>query len=70
VLGTPSGLSFIPAHLAERVAEISDDIRVRDVFGKRRLAERTYSSAEIDVPTWADHIERDFQQWKRQFEAG
>jgi regulator of RNase E activity RraA len=70
VLGTPSGLSFIPAHLAVRVAEVSDDIRVRDVFGKLRLAERAYTSAEIDVPTWAEHIERDFQQWKRDAEPG
>lgn len=64
VLGTPSGLMFIPPALAHGVAAASEDIRVRDVFGKLRLAERVYTSAEIDVPTWTEHIERDFQQWK------
>jgi 4-hydroxy-4-methyl-2-oxoglutarate aldolase len=64
VLGTPSGLMFIPPSLAHRVAKASEDIRIRDVFGKLRLSERIYTSAEIDVPTWTDHIEQDFQQWK------
>ncbi len=66
VLGTPSGVTFIPAHLAERVADASEDTRIRDVFGKERLAERRYTSADIDVPEWADHIEADFQGWKAQ----
>ena len=65
VLGTPSGLMFIPPALAGRVAEASEDIRIRDVFGKVRLSERVYTSAEIDVPTWMDHIEQDFQRWKK-----
>jgi regulator of RNase E activity RraA len=64
VLGTPSGVSFIPAHLAGPVAELSADIRVRDVFGKLRLSQRTYTGAEIDVPTWPTHIEDDFQRWR------
>ncbi|HEX6521401.1 MAG TPA: hypothetical protein VF070_15535 [Streptosporangiaceae bacterium] len=65
VLGTPSGLIFIPPDLAQSVAGASEDIRIRDVFGKLRLSERVYTSAEIDVPTWTDHIEQDFQQWKK-----
>jgi 4-hydroxy-4-methyl-2-oxoglutarate aldolase len=65
VLGTPSGLIFIPPALAHSVAEASEDIRIRDVFGKLRLSQRTYTSAEIDVPTWTDHIEQDFRQWKK-----
>jgi 4-hydroxy-4-methyl-2-oxoglutarate aldolase len=66
VLGTPSGLIFIPPHLAARVAERSADIRVRDVFGKLRLSEQVYTSAEIDVGTWAAHIEEDFQRWRKE----
>jgi regulator of RNase E activity RraA len=65
VLGTPSGLIFVPPQLAQSVAEASEDIRIRDVFGKLRLSQRTYTSADIDVPTWTDHIEQDFQQWKK-----
>ncbi len=64
VLGTPTGVTFIPAHLAEKVAAASEDTRVRDVFGKQRISERRYTSADIDVPAWAEHIEQDFQEWK------
>jgi 4-hydroxy-4-methyl-2-oxoglutarate aldolase len=64
VLGTPSGLMFIPPQLAQRVAEVSEDVRVRDVFGKLRLSEGVYTSAEIDVGRWPEHIEEDFLRWK------
>jgi regulator of RNase E activity RraA len=69
VLGTPTGVTFIPPHLAERVAAVAEDVAVRDIFGKQRLAERTYGSAQIDVPVWAPEIEADFQQWRREHEA-
>ena len=64
VLGTPTGITFIPPHLAEEVADVAEDVAVRDVFGKLRLAERRYSSADIDVPVWPEHIEADFRQWQ------
>ena len=63
VLGTPTGVIFIPPHLARQVADESEAIRVRDVFGKLRLTDRIYTSADIDVPVWADHIEADFSAW-------
>lgn len=66
VLGTPSGVTFIPPHLAQEVVEKSEDIRVRDKFGKLRLDEGTYSSGEIDVPTWREDIEADFVAWKKE----
>jgi 4-hydroxy-4-methyl-2-oxoglutarate aldolase len=64
VLGTDTGVTFIPAHLAEEVADVAEDVAVRDVFGKQRLSERVYSSAEIDVQDWAPGIESDFQAWR------
>jgi regulator of RNase E activity RraA len=64
ILGTPTGIAVIPAHLAAEVAADSEDTRVRDVFGKQRLAQRRYTSAEIDVPRWSEDIETDFQQWR------
>jgi 4-hydroxy-4-methyl-2-oxoglutarate aldolase len=64
VLGTPTGIAVIPAHLAAEVAAVSEDTRVRDVFGKQRLSERRYTSAQIDVSTWSDDIEADFQPWR------
>jgi regulator of RNase E activity RraA len=66
VLGTASGLVFIPPHLADKVATVSADIRIRDVFGKLRLSEGVYTSAQIDVGTWETPIEDDFQQWRKE----
>ena len=37
---------------------------MRDEFGKLRLGEGKYTSGEIDVPTWREDIETDFQAWK------
>ena len=63
VLGTREGVSFIPAHLAEEVVTRSEDVRQRDVFGKSRIADGIYTSGQIDVSTWADDIEADYQAW-------
>ncbi|MEM7531534.1 MAG: RraA family protein [Chloroflexota bacterium] len=63
VLGTATGVTFIPAHLAQEVVETSEDIRVRDIFGKLRLSEGKYTPGEIDVGKWADPIEADYQDW-------
>src|SRR5689334_18224198 len=64
ILGTPTGVIVIPPHLAQEVVESSEDIRVRDEFGKQRLAEGKYTSGEIDVGTWREDIEADFLAWK------
>src|SRR5215216_1077328 len=65
ILGTPTGVIAIPPHLVQEVVERSEDIRVRDEFGKMRLGEGKYTSGEIDVPTWREDIEADFQAWKQ-----
>lgn len=65
VLGTPTGVIFIPAHLVQPVVERSEDIRVRDDFSKQRLAEGKYTSGEIDVAVWREDIEADFQHWRK-----
>ncbi|MCC7359442.1 MAG: hypothetical protein IT317_08200 [Anaerolineales bacterium] len=63
VLGTPSGVLFIPPHLAQKVVEESEDTRVRDEFGKSRLAEGIWTSGQIDS-VWSDEIKADFENWK------
>jgi 4-hydroxy-4-methyl-2-oxoglutarate aldolase len=70
VLGTPTGVIFIPPHLATEVAERAAETLVRDKFGKLRLAEGTYTSGEIDVQTWRADIEADFLAWKESVKAG
>jgi 4-hydroxy-4-methyl-2-oxoglutarate aldolase len=64
VLGTREGVTFIPPHLVQEVVERSEAVRLRDVFGKQRLAEGTYTSGQIDVSVWAPEIEADFVKWQ------
>jgi 4-hydroxy-4-methyl-2-oxoglutarate aldolase len=63
VLGTPSGVIFIPPHLAQEVVETAEDVQSRDIFGKHCLSIGKYTPGEIDVPTWPALIEADYQQW-------
>lgn len=60
VLGTPSGVIFIPPHLAELTVVQAEKAQVRDVFGFIRLKEGTYTTAQIDaswtVPLWEDFL--------------
>lgn len=65
VLGTELGVTFIPPQLVADVADESRRTQHRDHFGKLRLAERTYTTTEIDTGTWAPHIEADYQEWSR-----
>jgi len=64
VLGTPTGVIFIPPHLVQEVVEQSEDIRVRDDWGKQQLADGTYTPGEIDSK-WTEKIEADFAAWKQ-----
>lgn len=64
VLGTPTGVTFIPAHLAARVADVAEDVAVRDVYGKGRIADGTFTSAVIDDEPWPEHVETAFQVWR------
>lgn len=64
VLGARTGIVFIPPHLVEEVVTTSEDVRIRDEFGKQRLRERAYTSGQIDG-AWEDHIEADFEEWRK-----
>jgi len=65
VLGTPAGVIFIPAHLAEPTAVHAEKSQVRDIFGFIRLKELTYTTAQIDG-AWTAAMWQDFINW---FEA-
>jgi 4-hydroxy-4-methyl-2-oxoglutarate aldolase len=62
VFGTPTGVIFIPPHLVQQVVERSEDIRMRDRFGKQRLSEGRFTPGEIDQ-AWSPEIENDYQNW-------
>jgi regulator of RNase E activity RraA len=64
VLGTPTGVIFIPPHLVGKVVDSAVDTLVRDEFGKMRLADGTYTSGDIDVSLWREGIEADFVAWR------
>ena len=63
VLGTRTGVTFIPPHLVQEIVEKSENTRERDVFGQLRLQEGRYTSGEIDVPNWKEAIEADYLEW-------
>ena len=62
VLGRSDGVIFVPPHLVEKVVTTSELIRLRDAFGKGRLAEGCYTPGQIDAQ-WSDEIEADFSGW-------
>ena len=62
VLGTMSGVLFIPAHLAEAACIAGEKEQCRDLFGFERLREGTYTSAQIDT-RWTVPIMEDFLEW-------
>lgn len=61
---TPSGATFIPAHLAAKVGPTMRTISERDTFTKARLREARYGAAELDLDSWPEDIERDYQEWR------
>ncbi len=62
VIGTQSGVYFIPPHIAEYVAEDAEKNHVRDIFGFLRLEEKAYTTAQIDAP-WTVPMWEDFLRW-------
>ncbi|MCK4591752.1 MAG: hypothetical protein KAT86_08365, partial [Candidatus Latescibacteria bacterium] len=64
VLGTPTGVLFIPPQHARQVVETSETIRLRDYFGKMRIREGVYTPGEVDSG-WSEVMEADFEGWKK-----
>lgn len=62
VLGTPSGVIFIPPHLAELTVVQAEKSQVRDIFGFIRLKEGAYTTAQIDA-SWNTALWQDFLDW-------
>ena len=67
VLGTPTGVTFIPPHLVQAIVDSAEYIQLRDNFGKQRLAEKKYTPGEIDVPKWRADIEQDYEAWLAEY---
>jgi 4-hydroxy-4-methyl-2-oxoglutarate aldolase len=68
LLSDPEGLIFVPAHLAEKVVESSENIRLRDEWGHQMLRERRYTPGQIDSK-WTPEMENEFQKWRETRQA-
>ena len=64
VLGTKSGVIFIPPHLVEEVVLSSENVRLKDEFGQQRIMEGKYTPGEVDRE-FSDEMKRDFENWKK-----
>ena len=62
VLGTISGVIFIPPQHAEKVVIGAEKSHVRDMFGFIRLDEKVYTTAQIDT-AWTVAMWDDFVNW-------
>ena len=62
VMGTISGVLFIPAQYAEEVVVNAEKSHIRDVFGFDRLRTGTYTTAQIDT-RWTTPMMEDFLNW-------
>ena len=62
VLGTISGVIFIPPHLAEEVCIHAEKSHLRDIFGFQRLKEKVYTTSQIDT-AWTYDMMKDFVSW-------
>ncbi|UCR88659.1 RraA family protein [Mycetocola spongiae] len=63
VLGTETGVTFIPAHLAAEVVAAAEEIGNRDRFSQSRIAAGIYTSAAVDIPVWPAPVEEDYRSW-------
>lgn len=62
VLGSVSGIVFIPPHLAQVVVERSERIRLEDFWGQMRIREGVYTSGQVDG-NWSEEMRADFAAW-------
>ena len=62
VLGSVSGVIFIPPHMALTVVEESERIRMEDYWGQLRIREGIYTSGQVDG-FWTDAMHIDFKSW-------
>ncbi len=62
VLSDPDGITFIPAQLAEQVADDSELTELRDDWGHTMLREQKYNPGQIDAQ-WTPAMIEEFNRW-------
>jgi len=61
----PEGLTFIPTHLAEKVADYSELTQLQDAWGHQMLREGKYAPGQIDA-RWTKEMIEEFNRWAEQ----
>jgi regulator of RNase E activity RraA len=62
VVSDPEGITFIPPHLAQRVADSSELTQLQDKWGHQMLREGKYTPGEIDG-RWTKEMIEEFNRW-------
>jgi 4-hydroxy-4-methyl-2-oxoglutarate aldolase len=62
VVSDPEGLTFIPPQLAEKVADSSELVQLRDDWGHQMLREGKYTPGQIDS-RWTKEMMVEFNTW-------
>lgn len=62
VVSDPEGITFIPAPLAEKVADISELTQLQDNWGHQLLREGKYTPGQIDG-RWTKEMIEEFNRW-------
>ncbi|MBV8069832.1 MAG: RraA family protein [Acidobacteriaceae bacterium] len=62
VLSDPDGITFIPAQLAQEVADDSELTQLRDDWGHTMLREQKYNPGQIDAQ-WTPAMIEEFNRW-------
>jgi len=65
VIGDPEGLTFVPAHLAQRVADETEMTRLVDEWGHTMLRDGKYTPGQIDA-RWTKQMIQQFNAWLEQ----
>jgi 4-hydroxy-4-methyl-2-oxoglutarate aldolase len=65
VLSDPEGLTFIPPHLAERVADYAQITQLRDRWGHEMLREGKYTPGQVDG-RWSKEMIEEFNRYAEQ----
>jgi regulator of RNase E activity RraA len=68
VLGDPEGVIFIPAHLAAKVADASEETQLRDEWGHTMLREGRYTPGQIDS-RWTEAMQAEYKKWAAERKA-
>jgi regulator of RNase E activity RraA len=65
VVSDPEGLTFIPPHLVEKVADSSELTQLRDAWGHEVLRQGKYTPGQVDS-RWSKEMIEEFNRWAEQ----